>query len=65
MLLEAHNLPILTYAMTNLDDSDRDDRDDKRQMRVAFNAVYRKMFGCTRVHVYTEESRNSAFQGTR
>ena len=41
-LLEAHCLPILSYAIEIIHVSDRDDR---RQMRVAYNAIYRKLFG--------------------
>ena len=41
-LLEAHCVPILSYAIEVLHVSDRH---DKRQLRVAYNAVYRKMFG--------------------
>ena len=41
-LLEAHCLPILSYAVEVIHVSDRDDR---RQMRVAYNAIYRKLFG--------------------
>ena len=40
-LLEAHCLPILAYAIEIIAVSDRD---DKRQLRVAYNAIYRKMF---------------------
>ena len=41
-LLEAHCVPILTYAVETIHVVNRDDR---RQMRVAYNAVYRKLFG--------------------
>ena len=41
-LLEAHSLPILTYAIETIEIANRDDR---RQLRVAYNAIYRKMFG--------------------
>ena len=41
-LLEAHCLPILSYAVEILHVSDRDDR---RHMRVAYNAIYRKLLG--------------------
>ena len=41
-LLEAHCLPILTYAIEVIYVSNRDDR---RQLRVAYNAMYRKVFG--------------------
>ena len=40
-LLEAHCLPILAYAIEIIFVSDRD---DKHQMRVAYNSIYRKMF---------------------
>ena len=41
-LLEAHCLPILSYGIEIIHVIDRDDR---RQMRVAYNAIYRKLFG--------------------
>ena len=41
-LLETYCLPILTYGIEILNVSNRD---DKRHMRVAYNAIYRKMFG--------------------
>ena len=41
-LLEAHCLPILTYAIEVVHVKDRDYR---RKLRVAYNSVYRKMFG--------------------
>ena len=41
-LLEAHCLPILTYGIEVISVSNRD---EYRQMRVAYNAIYRKMFG--------------------
>ena len=41
-LLEAHCLPILSYAIEIIHVSDRD---DCRQMCVAYNAIYRKLFG--------------------
>ena len=41
-LLEAHSLPILTYAIEMVHVSNRD---DNRQLRVAYNAIYRKLFG--------------------
>ena len=40
-LLETHCLPILTYGIEVIHVSDRD---DKRQLRVAYNAIYRKIF---------------------
>ena len=40
-LLEAHCLPILTYAIEAIHVANRDDR---RQLRVAYNAIYRKVF---------------------
>ena len=43
-LLETHFLPILTYAIEVIDVTNRDER---RQLRVAYNSVYRKMFGCS------------------
>ena len=41
-LLEAHCLPILSYGLEVIHVTDRDDR---KQMRVAYNAIYRKLFG--------------------
>ena len=41
-LLEAHCVPILSYAIEILHVSDSNER---RQLRVAYNSVYRKMFG--------------------
>ena len=40
-LLEAHCLPILAYAIEVVHVTDRD---DKRQLRVAYNSIYRKIF---------------------
>ena len=40
-LLEAHCLPILSYAVEALNVADRDER---RSLRVAYNAIYRKVF---------------------
>ena len=41
-LIEAHCVPILTYAIevTHLSN-----RDELRSMRVAYNAIFRKIFG--------------------
>ena len=44
-LLEAHCLPILTYAIETIHSIHISDRDDRRHMRVAYNEIYRKMFG--------------------
>ena len=41
-LLETHCLPILTYGLEILYVSDRD---ENRQPRVAYNSIYRKIFG--------------------
>ena len=41
-LIEAHCVPILSYAIEIIDVSDRDER---RSMRVAYNAIFRKIFG--------------------
>ena len=41
-LLESHCLPILTYGIEIIEVHDRD---DKRQLRVAYNAIFRKIFG--------------------
>ena len=40
-LLEAHCIPILTYAIAIVDVKDRDER---RSLRVAYNTVYQKVF---------------------
>ena len=40
-LLEAHCLPILTYAVETIYVANRDDR---RQFRVAYSAIYRNVF---------------------
>ena len=39
---KAHSLPILTYAIEIVHVHNRDVR---RQLRVAYNAIYRKLFG--------------------
>ena len=41
-LLEAHCIPVLTYAIELIDVADRDER---RSLRVAYNSVFRKIFG--------------------
>ena len=41
-LLEAHCLSVLSYGVEVIHVINRDDR---RQMRVAYNAIYRKLFG--------------------
>ena len=41
-LLEAHCIPILSYAIEVICINDRT---EKRQLRVAYNSVYRKLFG--------------------
>ena len=41
-LLETHCIPIISYAIEVIHVVDRN---EKRQLRVAYNAVYRKMFG--------------------
>ena len=41
-LLEAHCVPLLTYGVEILHVADRDER---RQLRVAYNSVFRKIFG--------------------
>ena len=41
-LLETHCLPILTYAIDVIHVTDRDER---RKMRVAYNSIFRKIFG--------------------
>ena len=46
-LLEAHCLPVLSYGIEIINVTDHDAR---RQMRVAYNAIYRKLFG----HSYRE-----------
>ena len=41
-LIETHCIPLLTYAIEVIDVADRDER---RQLRVAYNSVFRKIFG--------------------
>ena len=41
-LLEAHRLPLITYA---IEISYIADRDEKRSLRVAYNSIFRKLFG--------------------
>ena len=41
-LIEAHCVPILTYAIENTDVANRDER---RSLRVAYNSIFRKIFG--------------------
>ena len=41
-LLEAHCVPLLTYGVEILHVADRD---EKRQLRVAYNSLFRKIFG--------------------
>ena len=41
-LLEAHCIPILSYAIKVIHVTDANER---RQLRVAYNSVYRKLFG--------------------
>ena len=41
-LLEAHCVPILTYAIETIHVKDRD---EKRSLRVAYNSVFRRLFG--------------------
>ena len=41
-LIEAHCVPIITYAIEITDVSNRDER---RSLRVAYNAIFRKIFG--------------------
>ena len=41
-LLEAHCVPILTYAVEMIHVANRD---EKRSLRVAYNSVFRKLFG--------------------
>ena len=43
-LIEAHCIPILSYAIEIVHVRDRDER---RKLRVAYNAPYRKLFGYT------------------
>ncbi len=40
-LIEAHCIPLLTYAIEIVHVADRDER---RQLRVAYNSVFRKLF---------------------
>ena len=41
-LIEAHCIPLLTYAIEMIHVKNRDER---RQLRVAYNSVFRKLFG--------------------
>ena len=41
-LLEAHCLPILSYDIEVLEITDGD---DKRQFRIAYNSIFRKILG--------------------
>ena len=41
-MLETHGLTILTYAVETLVIANRD---EKRQLRAAYNAIYRMLFG--------------------
>ena len=41
-LIEAHCVPILTYAIENTDVASRD---EPRSSRVAYNSIFRKIFG--------------------
>ena len=41
-LIESHSVPILTFAIEMIDISNRD---EKRLLRVAYNSVFRKLFG--------------------
>ncbi len=40
-LIETHCVPLLTYAIEVIHVADRDER---RQLRVAYNSVFRKLF---------------------
>ena len=40
-LIEAHCIPVLSYAIEVIHVADRDER---RQLRVAYNSVFRKIF---------------------
>ena len=41
-LIESHSVPILTFAIEMIDISNRD---EKRSLRIAYNSVFRKLFG--------------------
>ena len=41
-LIEAHCIPLLTYAIDVIHVANRDER---RSLRVAYNSVFRKLFG--------------------
>ena len=41
-LIESHCIPILTYAIEIVHVADRD---EKRSLRVAYNAIFRRLFG--------------------
>ena len=50
-LAESHCIPLLTYAVEIVHVSNRDER---RQLRVAYNSVYRKIFGYRRSQSVSE-----------
>ena len=50
-LAESHCIPLLTYAIEIVHVSDRDER---RQLRVAYNSVFRKIFGYRRCQSVSE-----------
>ena len=51
-LLEAHCVPILSYAIEVVHIADRD---ELRSLRVAYNDIFRKMFGYRRFESVTEK----------
>ena len=53
-LAESHCIPLLTYAIEIVHVSNRDER---RQLRVAYNSVYRKIFGYRRSQSVSELQR--------
>ena len=53
-LIETHCIPLLTYAIEVVDVSNRDER---RQLRVAYNSVFRKIFD------YRRSQSDTALQG--
>ena len=59
-LLEAHCLPVLTYGIETIHVSNRDER---RQLRVAYNAIFRKVFGF-RYHESVTELQHSLGRDT-
>ena len=50
-LLEAHCVPLITYSIETLHVTDRD---EKRSLRVAYNSIFRKLFGYRHFEIVTD-----------